>query len=471
MSAQALLCIPDARLRSLFSLLLTDSDAQVTSCNDAEELQRVLVTRFYDICAITLDVNADMAVLLKSVRYLSPDSRILLIANKDDVEAIIPLFPLGISEVLLQPINPKKAISAIHKMIESQLAQPSAEQLDENNNPDQAGGQPQSNNSQRTHHIVARSPAMRAVVGHLWQARQQSLGVILKGEPGSEFELIAREYQTMCGDPNGYLHVLGHNEVTSEGLANAASLDRLNDGIPRTFLIRDLELLPEANQAQLLDFLRLAKRRRDRDRPLRFVFTVAECDDQGHNLDLPFIEELLFVVPAVIKVPALRDRKTDIEPLARKILIDLTALYPEYRVRSFKSGVIEWLAGRLWRGNFEEFCSFLRQVIMECPSREISMAYLTTREAAFANRPPGATPHLTATTSTDTMVATTGPQNPRPVFSPVAAPAAAPVAAPTAQAAAPAVAAAKGTTASPFAEKAAAPGGRLTAKQLLATLR
>ena len=459
MSAQALLCIPDARLRSLFSLLFTDSDAQVTSCNDAEELQRVLVTRFYDICAVTLDVTTDMAALIKSVRYLSPDSRILLIANKDDVEAIIPLFPLGISEVLLQPINPKKAISAIHKMIESQHTEPSAELLEESN-AEQPGGQ-QSTNSHRTHHIVARSPAMRAVVGHLWQARQESIGVILKGEPGSEFELIAREYQAMCGDPNGYLYVLGHNEVTSEGLATAASLDRLNDGIPRTFLIRDLELLPEANQAQLLDFLRLAKRRRDRDRPLRFVFTVAECDDQGRNLDLPFIEELLFVVPVVIKVPALRDRKTDIEPLARKILIDLTALYPEYRVRSFKSGVIEWLSGRLWRGNYEEFCSYLRQVIMECPSREITMAYLTTREAAFANRPSGST-HLTATTSTDTTVATTGPQPARPVV-PVNP---APVAAPTA-----AAVPAKESTVSPFGDKSAAPGGRLTAKQLLATLR
>jgi DNA-binding NtrC family response regulator len=452
MSSQALLCIPDARLRSLFSLLLTDSDAQVTSCNDAEELQRVLVTRFYDICAITLDVTTDMAALIKSVRYLSPDSRILLIANKDDVEAIIPLFPMGISEVLLQPINPKKAISAIQKMIAWQQTEPSAEIL-EDNNADQ-GGSPQSNNSHRTHHIIARSPAMRAVVSQLWMARQESLGVILKGEPGSEFELVAREYQSMCGDPNGYLYVLGHNEVTSEGLATAASLDRLNDGIPRTFLIRDLELLPASNQAQLLDFLRIAKRRRDKDRPLRFVFTVAECDEQGRNLDLPFIEELLFVVPVVVKIPALRDRKTDIEPVARKILIDLTAVYPEYRVRSFKSGVIDWLSGRLWRGNYEEFCAYMRHVIMECPSREVTLAYLNTREAAFANRPSnGLPPPLTATTSMDTMVATVGPQTITPkaaVATPVApAPRIAPAASPVST------------------EKV----GRLTAKELLAKLR
>ncbi|CAM3125083.1 hypothetical protein [Rariglobus hedericola] len=446
MSSQALLCIPDARLRSLFSLLLTDGDAQVTSCHDSDEFQRVLVTRFYDLCAITLDANTDMAGFIKTVRYLSPDTRILLIANKDDVEQIIPLFPLGISEVLLQPINPKKAISAIHKLIDSQQIEAAAEAADEG--ADQAGAQ--SGAGQRTQHIVARSPAMRAVVSQLWQARQESLGIILRGEPGSEFELIAREYQSMCGDPSGYLCVLGHHEITSEGLATAASLDRLNDGIPRTFLIRDLELLPASQQAQLLDFLRLAKRRRDRDRPLRFVFTVAECDDQGRNLDLPFIEEMLFVVPVVVKLPALRDRKADIEPLTRKLLLDLTAIYPEYRVRSMKTGVVEWLAGRLWRGNHDEFCAYLRQVIMECPSREVSMAYLNTREAAMAGRSNnGLPPPLTTTTSLDTTVATAAVPVPQPLLKPVIA----------------------GTNPPFGGSERPASTGRLTAKELLAKVR
>lgn len=432
MSSQALLCIPDARLRSLFSLLLTDSDAQVTACHDSDEFQRVLVTRFYDLCAITLDASGDLAGFIKTVRYLSPDTRVLLIANKDDVEQIVPLFPLGISEVLLHPINPKKAIAAIHKLIESsQRAESQAEAVEE-------GGaeQSQSGSAHRPQHIVARSPMMRAIVHQLWQARQESLGIIMRGEPGSEFELLAREYQAICGDPNGYLYVLGHHEVTSEGLATAASLDRLNDGIPRTFLIKDLELLPPGQQAQLLDFLRLAKRRRDRERPLRFVFTVAECDDKGRNLDLPFLEELLFVVPVVVKVPALRDRKADIEPLARKLLLDLTAIYPEYRVRSIKAGVVEWLCGRLWRGNHDEFCAYLRQVIMDCPSRELTMAYLTTRETTFASRPTTPPPPLTTTTSMDTTVATAVP--------------------------------AKSGTTPPFGEKSS---GRLTAKELLATLR
>jgi DNA-binding NtrC family response regulator len=439
MSSQSLLFIPDARLRSLFSLLLTDSSAQVTDCRDADEFQRVLVTRFYDLCAITLEAVPDMAAFIKAVRYLSPDTRILLIANKDDVEQIIPLFPLGINEVLLQPINPKKAIAAIQKMIASQQVEIPQEVVED-------GGVEQLNqagSSHRPHHVIARSPLMRAIVTQLWQARQESLGIILSGEPGTEFELIAREYQSVCGDPNGYLHLLGHHEITSEGLATAASLDRLNDGIPRTFLIRDLELLPETQQAQLLDFLRLAKRRRDRDRPLRFVFTVAECDEKGRSLELPFLEELLFILPVMLKIPALRDRKADIEPLARKILLDLTAVYPEYRVRALTTGVTEWLSGRLWRGNYEEFCAYLRQVIMECPSRAVTMAYLNTREAAFAGRANsgGLPPPLTATTSMDTTVATAVASTP----------------------------AGSKASSAPFGDKPT--GARLTAKELLATLR
>jgi DNA-binding NtrC family response regulator len=405
----------------------------------------VLVTRFYDLCAITLDAAADLAGFIKTMRYLSPNTRILLIASKDDVEQIIPLFPLGVSEVLLQPINPKKAIAAIHKLLEAKLLEVPSE-MDSSAGSENPHGQP-GGSAHRPQHIIARSPAMRSLVNQLWQARQESMGLILKGEVGTEFELIAREYQSICGDPQGYLHVLGHHEITSDGLATAASLDRLNDGIPRTFFVKDLEKLAPPQQSQLLDFLRIAKRRRDRDRPLRFVFTVAECDDKGRSLELPFIEELLFVIPTVLKVPALRDRKVDIEPMTRKILLELTAIYPEYRVRSLKAAVIEWLSCRLWRGNYEEFSAYLRQVIMECPSRELTMAYLTTREAAYAGRATsnGIPPPLTTTTSMDTTVATES--------------------VPTVKAV-PVSGAPKGST-PPLPDK----SGRLTAKQLLATIR
>ncbi len=376
MTSQALLCIPDARLRGLFSLLLTDGDAQVTACHDCDELQRIVGARFYDLCAITLDAAPDLTVVIKSIRQLSPETRILLIAGKEDVERIIPLFSLGVHDVLIQPINPKKAITAIQKLLQPAKPENTVGSVTESQPGEQTAA------AYRPQHVVARSPAMRTMLAQLLKFRQEQLGVILSGEPGTEFELVAREYQAICGDPNGFLILLGAHEITSEGLATACSLDRLKDGMPCTFLVPELDKLTSVQQDQLVDFLRLSKRRYDRNKPLRFVFTVTETHENGKLMENPFLEEFLFVIPNLVKVPPLRERREDIEPLARKLLLDLTSIHSEYRVRSINGLTLEWLAGRLWRGNYTEFCSYLRQAIMECTHRELSMTYFTARDTA-----------------------------------------------------------------------------------------
>jgi len=377
MTSQALLCIPDARLRGLFSLLLTDGDAQVTACHDCDELKRIVGSRFYDLCAITLDVTADLTPVITAIRELSPETRILLIAGKEDVERIIPLFSLGVHDVLMQPINPKKAITAIQKLLHAQKTEGGSGVVATARQAGTHGGE-----AYRPQHVVAHSSPMRAMIAQLWKLRQEPLGLILSGEPGVEFELVAREYQSICGDPNGFLVVLGAHEITSEGLATACSMDRLKDGMPCTFLVQDIDKLTAVQQDQLVDFLRLSKRRYDRNKPLRFVFTVTDAHENGRVVENPFVEEFLFVIPNLVKIPPMRERREDIEPMARKLLIDLTAIHPEYRVRSINGLTLEWLTGRLWRGNYMELCSYLRQAIMECTHRELTMTYFTARDTA-----------------------------------------------------------------------------------------
>ena len=394
MTSQALLCIPDSRLRGLFSLLLTDGDSQVTACHDSDELNRIVGSKFYDLCAITLDVAQDMVPVIKTIRELSPETRILLIAGKEDIERIIPLFGLGVHDVLMQPINPKKAISAIQKLLQSGKSEDSAKFMADRKTGVNGGGV----DAYRPQHIVAHSAAMRVLVAQLWKLRQEPLGVVLSGETGVEFELVAREYQSICGDPNGFLVLLSPSEITSEGLATACSMDRLKEGMPCTFLVQDVDCLTSAQQNQLVDFLRLSKRRYDRNKPLRFVFTVTDARENGRTVENPFVEEFLFVVPNLVKVPSLRERREDIEPLVRKLLLDLTAIHPEYRVRSINSMTLEWLGGRLWTGNHMELCSYLRQAVTEFNHRELTMTYFTARDTSspFADSLHAAKPAATA---------------------------------------------------------------------------
>lgn len=386
--------MPDARLRGLFSLLLTDSGALVAACPDHDEVIRVLGTRFCRLCVLAQGSGEDLGGFIGVVRKVSPDTKILLIANREDVDAVLPLFSAGLDDALLQPINPKRAVAALQKLLGAGEADGPAA--------DGRGASPivADEAYRRPLHLVARAPAMRRAVNELWAARNDPVGVILRGEAGTEFELAAREYQTMGGDTRGFLVVLGPQELDVETLATQHSLDRLDDGVPRTYFVPEIERLGHAQARSLLEFLRRARRRRDKEKPLRMVFASHSTTEDGRAVDGGFLEELQFIVPALVNLPPLRERREDIEPLIRRTVHELTAIFPGCRVRSVHPGAMQWLRGRTWRGNHRELVAVLRKALLDCPSRELATAHfgkltdehLEPGEAAAAGA-ISATPH------------------------------------------------------------------------------
>lgn len=377
MSPNAAVCIPDARLRSLFSLLLTDSGAVVAACPDVDEAIRVLGSRFCQLCVIAQSATPDVGGFLAKARQIAPDTKFLLIANREDVDAVLPLFGQGLSDALLQPINPKRAVAALQRLLGREKAAAPGSALAASVSqasgastppiPVEAGYRPM--------HLVARSAAMRRVVNELWGARNDPVGVILRGEPGVEFELMAREFQAMGGDAHGGLVVLSSPDLDVETLATQVSLDRLNEGIPRTYFVPEVERLSKAQEKPLLEFLRRARRQREREKPLRIVFAAHTRADSLAASDGEFLEELQFIVPAVVNVPSLQERREDIDLIVRRVLTDLTAIFPNYRARSIHPAAMQWLTARTWRGNHQELVAAVRQVVADCPNREITATH------------------------------------------------------------------------------------------------
>lgn len=370
MTPNAAVCIPDARLRSLFSLLLTDIGASVASCQDAEDALRVLGARDCQIFVLVQGAVADTGEFLAKARELAPQTKFLLIANRDEIDEVLPLFSQGVSDALLQPINPKRAVAALQKLV---------------GGPRGANGVPNviardgtspADTAYRPCHLVARSDAMRKLVADLWTARNDPIGVILRGDAGVEFELVAREYQAMGGDLQGGLIVLSSAELDVETLATQVSLDRLNLGLPRTHFVPDIDHLRKDQEKPLLEFLRRARRQREREKPLRIVFAAQSRAATGGGEDEAFLEELQFIVPAVVNVPSLIERRADIEWIVRRVLTELTAIFPEYRVRSIHPAAIQWLVARSWRGNYNELVSVVRQAVADCPNRELTTVHL-----------------------------------------------------------------------------------------------
>jgi len=371
MTSHVVVCIPDPRLQSVFSLLLTDSGALVASCPDLDEVLRVLGSRFCRLCVLTHEPALDMGEVIETVRQASPDTRILLIANREDADAVLPLFRKGLSDAILHPINPKRAVVALHGLLgESGAASVSAGGA--TNPPFGAGS---GEDVYRPVHLTARSPAMRSAVNALWAARKDPIGVILRGEPGSEFELAVREFQAMNGDANGYVAVLSHHDLNVESLATQVSLDRLNDGTPKTYFVPEVEKLSKAQTKELLDFLRRARRERETAKPLRMVFAAGQGNDPSAHAGPEIVEALQFLMPSVVTLSPLRERREDVELLVRRVLMDLTALFPAYRARSLHPATLQWLCSRAWPGNYHELVAAMRAAVMGCTNRELTAGH------------------------------------------------------------------------------------------------
>ena len=385
MIPNVIVCIPEPRLRSLFSLLLTDAGALVVACPDTEEALRVLTTRVCPLCGFVLGGGGEEGAFLFEASRLSPDTKFLLIANREDVDSVLPLFRKGLSDALLQPINPKRAVAAIQGLLGRERAPA----------PGEAGARAGAGESvppfpaeagYRTVHLTARSAVMRRMVNALWAARHDPIGVILRGEPGSEFELAAREFQVMGGDASGDLVVLNHPDLDVDTLATQVSLDRLNEGLPRTYFVPDIEKLAREQEKPLLEFLRRARRMRDREKPLRMVFAFSVAAEDARPADREFLEELQFILPSVLRMPPLRERRDDIEPIVRRVLTDLTAVFPEYRARSVHPSALQWLVARNWRGNYRELVAATRRAVTDCTHREVAASHFgqLTEEGADA---------------------------------------------------------------------------------------
>lgn len=361
----AIVCLPDARLRSLFSLILTDSGAAVSVCPDLESAQQMLSGRECRLLVFAYDRSLEGGETVRMLRLLAPDTELLLIAQREEVDAVLPLFRAGLSDVLLHPINPKRAVSVLQQLLGRGRPTEMLRRSGDTASPLRESG------SWHPWHLVGHGPAMRRALDELWRAREDPIGVILRGEIGVEFELAAREFQAMGGEHGSGLLVLTSHEVDADMLATQISLDRLNEGAGRTYFIEDADRIPTEQRTPLLEFLRGARKRRERDKPLRIVFAATRSAEEAGE-DEEFLEALQFVVPSTVRLPPLRERREDIGAIARRVLMDMTAIYPEYRPRQIHPSALQWLGSRVWPGNHAELVRAMRNAVRICPAREIT---------------------------------------------------------------------------------------------------
>jgi DNA-binding NtrC family response regulator len=386
MPPHTLVCIGESRLRGLFSMLLADLGCRVTACDDPVRAARLCRDDPAALVVVHASSEPELVPLLQALRASPSRPSVLLLSEPVRAEHLPALLKQGIDELLFLPVNAAKCVELLRQLLKPRTTPSPAPATPPTPVPVPTAPQewpqgltiaPQPPQVS----VPASSPSMRALLAALRDLPPTTQVVILRGEKGSEFELLAREFHRLRGGIFPCIPLLDAAAIDDETLRDAIAMARLQSDPLCTLLLLNLEQLSLRQQSDLSALLLEERRRRHRGKPVNFVLCFREDSPRE---EIAYVEELLFHTPALFRLPPLRDRTEDLEGMALNMLAQLTLLFPEAHVRSLENSALDWLRTQPWKGNHAEFVLLLREAVLACPFPQLSAATLARAAAALA---------------------------------------------------------------------------------------
>jgi DNA-binding NtrC family response regulator len=253
--------------------------------------------------------------------------------------------------------------------------------------------------------LVGASPNMQAIFSLLQQAGPSKACVLITGDSGTGKELVARTIHALSPRRQGPFvaincaalpetliesELFGHEKGSFTGASErrAGCFELAQHG---TLLLDEIGEMPMQTQAKLLRILEDSKVRRlggktEFEVDVRVVAATNKVPDEavrgGHLREDLFYRLNVFH----IHLPALRERREDIQPIAEALLIDLNRKH-ECHVSDISPAVLEALVHHDWPGNVRELRNVLERAVIIAGEGTIETRHLP---AFLQNRPAGA---------------------------------------------------------------------------------
>jgi DNA-binding NtrC family response regulator len=242
--------------------------------------------------------------------------------------------------------------------------------------------------------LVGTSRQMQEIFSLLQQAGPSKACVLITGESGTGKELVARTIHALSPRRQGPFvaincaalpdtliesELFGHEKGSFTGASErrAGCFEVAQHG---TLLLDEIGEMPMATQAKLLRILEDSRVRRlggktEFEVDVRVVAATNKIPDEavrgGHLREDLYYRLNVFQ----IHLPALRDRKQDIQPIAEALIGDLNRKH-ECRVVDFSPAVLEALDRHNWPGNVRELRNILERAVILAGEGPIEMKHL-----------------------------------------------------------------------------------------------
>jgi DNA-binding NtrC family response regulator len=363
----------------------------VTVCPDGLTAVAALERDPYDCLIVDLDMPGMNGIeVLKRAKQLHPSIEGIVLTGKSTEESAIAALRYGAFDYLTKPSRLADLASLLGRVAQHRIVRRQVAALELRLKQVEGDGQ-----------LVGSHSSMDAVKKLVSKVAPTESTVLIRGETGCGKELVARSVHDQslraekpfvainCGAlPENLIEseLFGHcrGAFTGADSARIGLFEVANDG---TLFLDEIGELPLSMQAKLLRVLESGEIRRVGDNQTTKIDVRVVCathrDLDQMVQDGQFREDLMFRINTFeIQIPPLRNRKSDIIPLAGHLL---RRFRKESRTaeQMFSEETQELLLAHQWPGNVRELANVVEHASILCDSLPIEAEHLPRQ---FADR-------------------------------------------------------------------------------------
>ncbi|MCG9576026.1 nitrogen regulation protein NR(I) [Vibrio tubiashii] len=374
----------DSSIRWVMEKTLSSANIKCETFADAESVLMALERETPDVLVSDIRMpGIDGIELLKQVHERSPELPVIIMTAHSDLDAAVNAYQKGAFEYLPKPFDVDETLTLVERAIthSQEQKQEQASLADDTYTPPE---------------IIGEAPAMQEVFRAIGRLSRSSISVLINGESGTGKELVAHALHrhspraskpfialNMAAIPKDLIEseLFGHEKGAFTG-ANSVRQGRFEQANGGTLFLDEIGDMPLDIQTRLLRVLADGQFYRvGGHSPIKVDVRIVAATHQNleklvHKGD--FREDLFHRLNVIrIQIPALRERKQDIEKLTLHFLA-LAAEELGVDVKTLHPSTVETLNRLDWPGNVRQLENICRWLTVMASGTEVLPADLPT---------------------------------------------------------------------------------------------
>ncbi|SHO59294.1 nitrogen regulation protein NR(I) [Vibrio quintilis] len=367
----------DSSIRWVMEKTLSSANIKCETFSDAESVLMALERETPDVLVSDIRMpGIDGIELLNQVHASSPELPIIIMTAHSDLDAAVNAYQKGAFEYLPKPFDVDETLTLVERAIAH-----SQEQKREHSD--------HITNADDTPEIIGEAPAMQEVFRAIGRLSRSSISVLINGESGTGKELVAHALHrhsprsqkpfialNMAAIPKDLIEseLFGHEKGAFTG-ANNVRQGRFEQANGGTLFLDEIGDMPLDIQTRLLRVLADGQFYRvGGHSAIKVDVRIVAATHQ--NLEMlvhqgKFREDLFHRLNVIrIQIPALRERRQDIERLTKHFLAE-AAKELGVEMKTLHPKALEILNRLEWPGNVRQLENMCRWLTVMASGSEV----------------------------------------------------------------------------------------------------